>query len=500
MSGGGTRTQTVTETSNNEPWAGAQPALNTALGAAIGEFNQGPDAYYPGDTVADLSGFTLSGANSIANNAGNSQTLAGGGLTTLFDTMNPGQTAGRGNIEGAANGNQSNPWLTAIGQGGNRSTNTSGLDLFANGGGTNPLIGQITQAGGASSSGPASSFLASMMNGEAGQNPQLDAMFKQGAGQMETSMREAFARSGRGANNVNFADSFGRSLGDMATQLYGNAYENDMARRMQAGGALFGAEQNGLDRNLSGLTTAAGLTDSGLGRQLTASGALSDYSAGDLDRFLTSAGLGADVQGQDWNRAIDAFLGLSSSDNQGRSLGLTAAGMLPSMFDFSNAGARDMMGLGELFQAQDQAETNGDIDRYNYESNADRQLIEWLNAIATGQGQLGGSSVGTSQQPVQRGSPLAGVGSALSGVAGLASIFGLSDPRTKKDVVYLGDDARGVGWYEFGFHGDAPDAPREVGVMADELERIAPQFVAEDAATGFKVVDYDGLARWRVAA
>ena len=110
-----------------------------------------------------------------------------------------------------------------------------------------------------------------------------------------------------------------------------------------------------------------------------------------------------------------------------------------------------MMGLGELFQAQDQAETNGDIDRYNYESNADRQLIEWLNAIATGQGQLGGSSVGTSQQPVQRGSPLAGVGSALSGVAGLASIFGLSDPRTKKDVVYLGDDARGVGWYEFGF-------------------------------------------------
>ena len=131
-----------------------------------------------------------------------------------------------------------------------------------------------------------------MMNGEAGQNPSSTPCLSKARDRWKRRCARRSRAPGRGANNVNFADSFGRSLGDMATQLYGNAYENDMARRMQAGGALFGAEQNGLDRNLSGLTTAAGLTDSGLGRQLTASGALSDYSAGDLDRFLTSAGLG----------------------------------------------------------------------------------------------------------------------------------------------------------------------------------------------------------------
>ena len=72
--------------------------------------------------------------------------------------------------------------------------------------------------------------------------------------------------------------------------------------------------------------------------------------------------------------------------------------------------------------------------------------------------------------------------SGLMSAAAMAAMA-FSDRRLKSNIVKVGDDARGFGWYEYEIFG-----VRRVGVMADEVERVMPQAVGEVA--GFKTVDY----------
>lgn len=68
-----------------------------------------------------------------------------------------------------------------------------------------------------------------------GANPYLDQMFNQGAEQVRNNVNSNFSQAGRYGSGAH-TDVLTDSLGDMATQMYGGAYENDQARRMQAMG------------------------------------------------------------------------------------------------------------------------------------------------------------------------------------------------------------------------------------------------------------------------
>jgi hypothetical protein len=77
----------------------------------------------------------------------------------------------------------------------------------------------------------AESALNQIINGSA--NPYLDAMFDAASGKVSSAVNGNFALGGRygsGAHTGTLADS----LGNLAANMYGNAYENDAARRMQA--------------------------------------------------------------------------------------------------------------------------------------------------------------------------------------------------------------------------------------------------------------------------
>ena len=67
-----------------------------------------------------------------------------------------------------------------------------------------------------------------------------------------------------------------------------------------------------------------------------------------------------------------------------------------------------------------------------------------------------------------------------------------SDMRVKRDVKFVEEDDRGVRWYKFKYKWSDHE---EVGVMAQELEVIAPHLVGE--INGMKVVDYARLGEWR---
>lgn len=65
------------------------------------------------------------------------------------------------------------------------------------------------------------------------QNPYLDATYQKAAEQVSNSVNGNFSQAGRYGSGAHTA-SLTEGLGDMATNIYGGAYENDASRRMQA--------------------------------------------------------------------------------------------------------------------------------------------------------------------------------------------------------------------------------------------------------------------------
>ena len=49
------------------------------------------------------------------------------------------------------------------------------------------------------------------------------------------------------------------------------------------------------------------------------------------------------------------------------------------MYDLSQRGNNDMLGAGGYQQAQDQSMIDANVARWNYDQNANRNNIEWLN-------------------------------------------------------------------------------------------------------------------------
>lgn len=70
-----------------------------------------------------------------------------------------------------------------------------------------------------------------MMSG--GANPYLDKMYGRAAEQVQNSVNSNFSAAGRYGSGAQ-TDVLSQNLGDMATQMYGGAYENDQNRRMAA--------------------------------------------------------------------------------------------------------------------------------------------------------------------------------------------------------------------------------------------------------------------------
>lgn len=90
------------------------------------------------------------------------------------------------------------------------------------------------------------------------------------------------------------------------------------------------------------------------------------------------------------------------------------------------------------------------------------------------------------RKPEGHGRPDVGEG---GGGGGGGSGSSSSDIRVKHDIVRLGTLANGVGFYRFAYNGE--DKPY-VGVMAQEIELIAPEAVTR-GADGYMRVYYDRL-------
>jgi hypothetical protein len=344
MSKGGGGGGTSTTVQKADPWVGLQGPLTNLYAGAQNWYGSGGPQYYPGQTVAPQ--------NAAIQNAlamGNAQALA-----PQSPLINSGANALYTSMTGPSFND--NPAFGA-------------MNDTAHGGqvGTNPAQGYFQgETNGNFLTNQTNPYLNGVYNAAA--RPVVD-QFKNAIAPAMASQFSAAGRTGSGAAANAFgqaSQSLGNTLGDLSSNLFGNAYNAE--RQLQQAGA----------------TNLAGINESERAQQLAAQ------------------------------------QGVTSQYQQNQNLGQQAALAAPQFaqgvqnLGFNNANA--LMGIGQYQQAYDQDLINAAMNRWNYNQQLPLTNLQSLNQLLQGGMALNGTQ-GTQSTSMNR-NPFAGVaGGAMLGQA-----------------------------------------------------------------------------------
>ena len=376
--GGGGNT---TQVQKADPWEKQQPYLQDVYAQYQNLFQNYAPQYFPESGVAGLSPYTEKGV-SFLNAFGNSPYYQQGAIASQGALQN-------------LNKMQS-PWqnpLLGMGYG-----NMLGIDdyLKASLSGQNKVNYDPAQAG------QVYANYQNMVGGMTG-NPQLDAMVN--AAQTRTAQNfneqvmpqismsalgnNAFGGSRQGIAEGLAADRLQQQMGDIATQMYGGAYES------------------GQNRALQGATTQAGLTN-----QTNLSNAANMLQAQlvnqQLQQYAANMGMSSLTQGM--NQSMDSSRLIQA--------------MLPSYAQYGMIPGQNYLQAGQMDQQYRQALLDDEMARWNWTNALPAQLLQQYAQGIYGGGSPGGTTTSTGQGAST--SPLLGaIGGAGAG-AGIASMMGLT--------------------------------------------------------------------------
>ena len=326
------------QSQSSEPWSAQQPYLQNLFSRAEGYYQNRPSVAGTEGLEQSLfnraQGEVQGGGSPVEQALGQflGSSLVGrggynpyqGAVGEAAGASNP--FAGAGNpIAGISNpytqgilnaGGRSNPFAGALGGHVNRSNPYIG-GIEAASGAANPFVGNILGAGGAEN--PYVSNVAQY----GAENPWLDRTFDRASQSVSDRFTKdvipgvnatfgSAGRTGGGLHGQVFADAAGKhgdTLNNLATDIYGGAYENDARRRLQRDVSTAQFGESALGRALQAATAASGFADAGLDRRLQGALGAAGFGASDLDRSLRAATTGADYAGQDLDRGLRAALG-----------------------------------------------------------------------------------------------------------------------------------------------------------------------------------------------
>lgn len=473
-SGGGTTVQ------RNEPSESQRPYVQEGYSEAQNLYNRGPQQYFPGSTVAGFGTDTNNALNAITQQGmGGQQQRAGAqNAVNQFGEGNLGDWGTVGSLRnlGGANDAGANPAtanLNGMAQNGTRlAANANGRigDLASTGGNvggySQNAVGDITQTGGGSNSqirndtydlitgqaqnaNPAFGQLQATANGNyLGSNPNLDAMYGRAAAGVTRNFAEGVApgldsaassagRYGSGMHaNVKDAagQSFGRTLGDLATSIYGGDYASERQNQLGAANSLGSLYQQGqgLRAQTAGQSASQASEDARL--RLAATGQISGDMAGDASRRLAASQSLTGAEGQDAgnqlaanqqlgslfdsgaNRQINALNSSNAAYNASRQAQLQGLGMQPA---YQNMGYTDLNAASAAGGQRDQMsqqQLNDQIARYDFGQNADSQNLARYLAM------INGGNPGSSSSVTQSGNGMGGLASLFAGAGGLGQL------------------------------------------------------------------------------
>jgi hypothetical protein len=176
----------------------------------------------------------------------------------------------------------------------------------------------------------AGNFITNTLNGNVQQNPQLNALFSQGANQIQNQLASQFAGAGRNVDQSQGANAL--ALGTFGANLYGNAFGQEAGLQQAALGAapgnlqsqlglqssLYGAGQNVQNQSQQYINAPQNFLNQYLSE---VNGALGQTTSG-TPAFNAGAGaLGGGIVGSGLGGAIGNALGGSSGSGWGQLAG-----------------------------------------------------------------------------------------------------------------------------------------------------------------------------------
>ena len=404
---GSSSSGTESVTQRSEPWSASQPYLRDIFSGAQGLYNQGSE-YFPNSTVVPFHGDTEQGLQ---------------GLRDQFQGAPTGYTGATGALDRimGSTGGGVNPYADQM-QGAAGQTTQNGTGMIAGSAGANPFTGLIG-ATAAQQNDAGANVLNDFANTNQS-NPYIDNMFNRAATQVRDNTNAMFSKAGRYGSTAN-QDALSDSLGDMANQFYGGAYESDANRRFGAAEALGGRQAGDINRQLGAAGQMAGLGESQYGRMAGAGSTLAGIQQGDFARQLSALGALGGYGEAGLNRGMDA--------NQ---QAMQAAGLLPMMNAYGQTNNRGLMEIGGYREQMAAQQLQDQIDRWNFGQNAGWDQLGRYNATVQPLAGLGGTTTGTQPTQSRTGGILQGaaggamMGSAIPGVGtliggGLGALGGL---------------------------------------------------------------------------
>lgn len=362
--GGGSTQQDSTTTS--VPWAAQQPYLESGFRRADQAYSD-PVRFPDFPTYASLTDSMMGARDALWNRGSNGSPMNAAATDWATDAMSGGGASG--------------PLMTTA---------------------QNTIAGQMQPGGSMQdnaqffNSGPGMDMLAGRAGGNMlGRNPYLDSQYDAAAGRVTDAFNRAVVpginatfgsggRTGGGLHQdalVNAGNKLGENLSDMATNMYGNAYNYE----------------RGMQDNAMSQYASQGQT----GQQMGAG----QYNA-DQNRAQGAAGLWGNLYGQDQDNAARAA-----------SMAPTIAGM-----DYTDINA--MLNAGQIDQGQADAMVADRVNRFNfYETGAGSPQDAVARYIAAIQGNYGGT------QSTNYDRPGSTTGRALGGgLSGAAAGFQVGGP------------------------------------------------------------------------
>jgi hypothetical protein len=178
----------------------------------------------------------------------------------------------------------------------------------------------------------------------------------------------------------------------------------------------------------------------------------------------------------DNNAVMDALKASASAGGSAIGTGINGIGagldQYKGLFDIANSG-----GAGQQASGQAAIDNAKGMAEYGTDRNA-KALQDFFGII-------GANNWGGTQQGTQTSNPStwSTIG---SGMGLLSSFMKLSDRRMKQDIEMIGHAPNGLPVYLYRYIGN--DGPREVGLMAQDVEKVRPEAVA--TIGGLKHVNY----------
>lgn len=234
------------------------------------------------------------------------------------------------------------------------------------------------------------------------------------------------------------------------------------------------------------------------------------FGSGSFARAVADATgrIGTEARAGQYNTDMDRKLGgqqalLSGGQaivGAGQNASQLASGLLsqlPMLDQLRQAPAQAKLTIGAIQDADQQAQNDSyqDAWRENQDS-LFRNLGLYQASVQPigGMGSQGTSFTKTTQPQAGIGQQLMGAGIGLLGALGKGGLFG-SDERIKENIEQVGEMPDGLGVYSYDLKPEFGGG-RQIGLLAQEVEQVKPDAVAE-TAQGIKAVDYakatDGL-------